>query len=502
MTEFNAYCCFIVCYFLSGFSGCISACPTGCMCTGEKPYFTSCIDRNLAEVPPDIPQRTEELYLKGNQIKALNEGAFRDLTSLRRLVFTYNRCESLEANAFVGLMDLIHLDLRWNNIASLPSYAFSGLQSLKTLELDFNDIQTIAESAFIDLNLTKLGLENNRKLVEIHSDAFRDSSLLNLYLFGSNLQSRSAEAFRSLKSSLQELSWQENQRPISFPVDQFQGFKFTRLKLESIGLRDFSFLKHVQADDISLMGNPVGPVDFSRFPSLYNLRSLYLEDTGFSHLEPEFFRDLSQLENLHLQNNGITTLAENLKSVFSKLTSLKFDGNPFHCNCELIWFKRWLASSEFKGDLTGVQCATPFSEEISSVEEERFECSAATMINITMNVTVRQEAMLTITCFAEGDPAPQIHWELPDGRLRSYSPVTNRTEKVVRKDFQKIAKLSDAGTYRCVAVNFLGNDSSVAVVNVLPYSGSPSLSVFASTYNLQLMMILLLSYFGMGVIFH
>lgn len=504
MTEFNPYCfCFMICYLVAALPGRVSACPTGCNCVDDEPYLTSCIDRNFAEIPSDIPLRTEELYLKGNRIKTLSEGAFRDLINLRRLVFTYNRLESVETNAFVGLENLIHLDLRWNNISSIPSFAFSGLASLKMLELDFNDIQTIAESAFDGLNLTKLGLENNRRLVEIHSDAFQDSSLLNLYLFGSNLQSRSAEAFRNLRSSLQEFSWQDNQQPISFPVDQFQGFKFTRLKLENIGLRDVAFLKHVKADDVSLMGNHIGPIDFSRFPSLYNVRSLHLEDTDFSHLEPGYFRDLSQLESLHLQNNGITTLAESMKAVFSKLKSLKFDGNPFHCNCELIWLRRWLTGSEFQGDVTGVQCSTPFSEELSSVDEERLECSAPSMINITKDVTVRQEATLTVTCFAKGDPAPQIHWELPDGRMKSYSPAFNRTETVLGKDFHKIAKLSDAGTYRCVATNLLGNDSSIAVVKVLPYSAASSTPPFStSSYNLQLTMILLLSYFIAGVAFY
>lgn len=499
MTELNAcFRCFVICYFLAILSGYVSACPTGCQCNNEAPYLTSCIDRNLADIPTDIPLQTEELYLKGNRIKTLSEGAFRDLVNLQRLVFTHNRLESLEANAFVGLTKLIHLDLRWNNLSSLPSFAFSGLDSLKMLELDFNDIQSVAESAFNGLNLTKLGLESNRKLVEIHPDAFKDSSLLNLFLYGSNLQSQSAEAFRELSSSLQELSWFNNQQPITLPANLFKDFKLVRLKLVSIGLKDVSFLKHVKADEVSLMGNPVGPIDFTRFPLLSSVRSLYLDDTNSSHIKLSHFNNLRQLENLHLESNGITTVPENMKSFFSRLKSLKFDGNPFHCNCELIWLKQWLGSAELKVDITGIQCSTPFFEDLSSVDEERLQCSAPSMVNITKDITVYQDATLTITCLAEGDPTPQIHWILPDGRLRPYGPTFNRTETIVRKDFQKNgARLSDAGIYRCVAMNLLGNDSSVAVVKVLPLAASSS----PSTYNLQ-QMVILLSHFVAGVIFY
>lgn len=491
--DFSVNSCFLVSFLLAAFTGCNNACPTGCHCVDEAPYLTSCIDQNFTEIPSGIPLYTKELYMKGNRIKTLSEGAFRDLISLQRLVFTHNKLESLEANAFIGLVDLIHLDLRSNNIASLPSYAFSGLPNLKILEMDFNDIETIAESAFKDLNLTKLGLENNRKLVEIHTDAFQDSSLINLYLFGSNLQSRSAEALRSLRSSLQELSWQKNQQPISFQEDLFQGFTLTRLNLENIGLRDASFLKHVRADGVSLAGNPIGPIDFSRFPLLYSVRSLHLEDTRFSHLEPGYFRNLSQLDSLHLQNNGITTLDENMKSVFSRIRSLKLDGNPFHCNCELIWFRRWLASPDFDG-VTGAACSTPFSEELRAVDEGKLECSAPRIINITTNDAV-QESMLTVTCIAEGDPAPDIHWELPDGRLKTYNPSYNRTETVVRRDIRKVAELSDAGTYNCVAVNLLGNDSSVAIVEILPFSSDPSsTSAAVSSRSIGLMMFMLFNH--------
>lgn len=460
-----------------------SDCPTGCQCGNEAPFLTSCIDKGLSEVPSGIPGNTEELYIKGNHIKMLQEGAFGDLGSLKRLVFTYNKLKTIESNAFIGLGQLLHLDLRWNELVLLQTHGFSGLFGLKKLDLDFNKIHSIAEWAFRDLNLTKLGLENNPYLTDMSPDAFQDSAISEVFIYGSNLSSSSVSAFRALKNSLQELYWQENQQPVILPVDTFEGFKFIKLNLDNNGISDASFVKHISTDDLSLVGNPIGPIDFSRYSLLHTVRALHLDSTNFSQFDQAYFSSLHQLEILHVQNNGITTISDGLKSIFSKLKSLKLEGNPLHCNCELIWLKDWLTLvSGSHVDVTGAECSTPFVNDVSSADAESMLCSVPRLINITSRVTVRYGSHLNITCTAEGDPTPQISWELPDGRIKTYPPSLNRTETVAQKTYQlKNAKWVDAGAYRCVAANLRGNDSAIVVVEVSSSSSTSSSSSFLLT---------------------
>lgn len=445
-----------------------SDCPIGCQCGDEAPFLASCIDKGLSEVPSGIPGTTEELYIKGNNIKILQEGTFGDLASLKRLVFTHNKLKTIESNAFVGLRELVHLDLRWNHLELLQIHGFSGLFSLKKLDLDFNAIHSIAESAFHDLNLTKLGLENNPNLTEMSPDAFKGSNISEVFIYGSNLSSRSVNAFRKLRRSLKELYWQENRQAVILPADIFEGFKFVKLNLDNNGISDASFLKHISTDDLSLVGNPIGPLDFSRYSLLHTVRALHLDSTNFSQFDQTYFYSLQQLEILHMQNNGITTIPESLKSIFSKLKSLKLEGNPLHCNCELIWFKQWLTRVSGSGvDVTGAVCSTPFVDDVSAADAESMKCSMPRLINITSRVAVQLGSHLNITCTAEGDPTPQIYWELPDGRIKTYPLSLNRTETVTQKTYQlKNAKGLDAGLYRCVAVNLGGNDSAIANVEV------------------------------------
>uniref|UniRef100_A0A336M078 CSON009074 protein n=1 Tax=Culicoides sonorensis TaxID=179676 RepID=A0A336M078_CULSO len=72
------------------------------------------------------------------------------------------------------------------------------------------------------------------------------------------------------------------------------------------------------------------------------LRSLHLDNNLIQCIHGSVFKELSELEILTLNNNSLSTIKEeNLKGL-AKLRTLRLSENPLHCNCDLIWFIKFL----------------------------------------------------------------------------------------------------------------------------------------------------------------
>ena len=77
-------------------------------------------------------------------------------------------------------------------------------------------------------------------------------------------------------------------------------------------------------------------------------------------------------------------------------------------------------------------------------------------------LTVNESTTASLLCSASGNPAPQITWSRENGVL-----PTNRT-KVTAEGLMQIddARLEDAGKYKCVAQNILGEKEEVTTLVV------------------------------------
>lgn len=452
-------------------------CPEGCRCIrrGEG-SVTACIKQNLTYIPLGIPDITEELYLKENQLRTLRQGSFAGLSQLRTLVMTKCNIERIDSNAFSGLRSLWMLDLRWNKIKELQSYTFSGLFQLNRLILDSNDIQIIHNFAFHGLNLTQLSLEKNPNLAEIAQKAFYGAKINKLFIYNATVSAKSTRSLIPLSASLHELKWQNNRVALEFPTNLFQGFTFRSLHLDNNGITHPGFLTHVYADEISLVGNRIGPVDFSHIQSMRRVRQLHLSSTRFSYIRGSFFKGLTHLTHLFLDDNGITMLPDDLKFTFQRLRRLSIAGNPLHCNCELLWLKLWLSSTTVT--VLGAHCATPQPVSLLSVPEESFRCKPPIMLNISRSVNISEENDLTLKCRATGDPPPALIWHRPTGQRSVTGYPPNRTVKmnigVLRVN---PVQPEDAGIYRCVARNPSGTVSRNVTVDVYRVYRSVSLGL-------------------------
>lgn len=103
-------------------------CPAPCECS-EAARTVKCVNRNLTEVPADLPPYVRNLFLTGNQLVVLPAGAFArgpPLAELAALNLSGSLLNRVEAGAFERLPSLRQLDLSHNPLANLSRFAFSG----------------------------------------------------------------------------------------------------------------------------------------------------------------------------------------------------------------------------------------------------------------------------------------------------------------------------------------------------------------------------------------
>ncbi|NXI51064.1 LRC3B protein, partial [Chloroceryle aenea] len=109
-----------------------AAFPKGCYPSEEEGLKTfRCSNAQLTEVPRDIPNDTNKLYLDSNRIPFLPRDAVRDLPLLLlELDLSHNVIGSIESGAFRGLAEHLHsLDLSSNRLVSVSKDTLSNLKA-------------------------------------------------------------------------------------------------------------------------------------------------------------------------------------------------------------------------------------------------------------------------------------------------------------------------------------------------------------------------------------
>jgi hypothetical protein len=438
----------------------VFACPEDCQCIGQQVY---CVRKSFTSIP-SLDASTLELYMHTHALHTIPNRAFVSTPNLRILELENCGIQSLEPGAFAGLNNLTKLNLKGNKIQMLRQGMFAGMEQINEISLESNDLRTIDEFTFDGLkNEVTLKLENNNRLETISPKAFKGSLIKEMYLFNSSLSSESLDSILPLQGILSVFYLSFNRIPLDIPHTLFKRFFLLTLNLAGNGITDVSFLHHVRADDISLEFNKVGTLNLSEFPSLKQTRILRLSHTASTNIDGSYFTGMDNLRQLYLSDNNISTLPESLIEVFGNLESITLARNPIHCNCEILWFYKWLPQNAHVVTEPPT-CQTPHVSVLASLDPDSLVCAAPA--SVTIKEKVEADGVVLI-CSANGDPAPRITWTLPDGRVQSSSQVQDLSVPQTEATYQADPH---GGIYTCAASNLAGNVSRE--IEVSPYASS------------------------------
>ena len=286
--------------------------------------ITSCIITNFPSTIKKINFLKDYLLEVPNFCSANKTSLLPNLT---HLILDNNLIMHIAKHSFDCLPSLRHLSLRQNNIQHIPSHTFSRLSRLLVLDLSEmkNGIHNTEENAFDIPSLSKLNFLGNGFKFYIPQLAQKAT-------------------FRRL-SNLQVLQLSGNFLPKWPDVakDLFGGLK----NLQTLRARNVRW---------NIVPNEL----FKLMPSLTKVA---LSQNGITNLNYSLFSEKSLIREMALDNNRIAHVGENTFTHEFWKSIKKFDlsGNPFVCDCNLLWFRDKLRKSniKFKNYPTSYQCLAP-----------------------------------------------------------------------------------------------------------------------------------------------
>ncbi|XP_063801232.1 leucine-rich repeat and fibronectin type-III domain-containing protein 4 [Pseudophryne corroboree] len=312
----------------------------------------------------------------------------------------------VEQEDFLNMTGLVDLTLSRNTIDNIQPFAFGDLESLRSLHLDGNRLTAIHEEALRGmLNLQHL-IINTNQLVKIPVATFDDFLL-----------------------SLEDLDLSYNNL-ISVPWEAIQNM--------------------VSLHTLNLDHNLIDYVMEGTFSELYKLSRLDMTSNRLHTLPPDSLFVRSQ--------TGVVS-----PTPYTSIIVLNFGGNPFHCNCELLWLRRLVREDDME------TCASPpplARRYFWSIPEEEFTCEPPLITRHTHQLWVLEGQRATLKCRAIGDPEPVIHWVSPDDKIM---PNSSRTASYRNGTLDiLVTTIRDDGAYTCIAINAAGESTAQVDLKMIP----------------------------------
>ncbi|XP_054830249.1 toll-like receptor 7 [Eublepharis macularius] len=294
------------------------------------------------------------LNLSGNAMSQTLDGTeFRSLSGLKYLDFSNNRVDLLYSNAFQELKELEILDLSDNKnyfqaegVTHMLNFT-SHLISLKKLIMNGNEISTSTDKGMASTSIKTLEFRKNRLDILWKSDTksftFKELKCLeNLDISDNSLSSLPDDLLEGLPPQLKQLNLSNNKLK-----------KFNWTKLQS--------LKNLENLDLS--SNQLTIVCSELSTCSRTLKKLTLRHNRIKKLANNFLRGVFQLRYLDLSFNKIRTIRDSSfpENVTNNLDKLFLNGNPFKCDCDIVWLAWWINRTNVTIPrlATDVTCAGP-----------------------------------------------------------------------------------------------------------------------------------------------
>ncbi|XP_046890562.1 immunoglobulin superfamily containing leucine-rich repeat protein 2 [Hypomesus transpacificus] len=215
---------------------------------------------------------------------------------------------------------------------------------------------------------------------------------------------------------------------------------------------------------------------------LYNLTALQLlkmNNNEMINLPKDAFASLKDLRSLRINHNKFTTIVQGTFTSLTSMSHLQIYNNPFTCSCSLEWLRDWIKETKTSvPEQDTILCEAPVELKGALVTKmPELDCQAPT-ITITHqpnieNTELYEGIMVILNCETNGNPKPEVSWEVKTGSEkfnfhvppiveRQDLPVNDKTTHSRFLVFQngtliipRVSKKED-GNYTCSAVNDVG----------------------------------------------
>lgn len=270
------------------------------------------------------------LNLNNNKLQGIPEDAFDGIGHLRQLRLEGNQISELPSNVLSTAKHTLDLlDLSGNKLTRVPSDVVSNAGNLMYLDLSENKISGLACLDFRNLpQLVELRLNDN-ELANIESLAFKNVPQLRYFYLQKNLLGDlDALNFVGTFPQLEVLDLSNNALTKVPTLESHQSIRQVRLDFNKIGVvesRAFSSNPTLQL--ISLQNNGITSLAEDSFHNLNQLTILLLENNLLGKLDGTVLKGSRRLQQLSLSNNSFEDLAD---GTFQFVPELKII-NLAHC---------------------------------------------------------------------------------------------------------------------------------------------------------------------------
>ena len=379
-----------------------NSCPGECDCAGR-------FQCEILSHWPVIPAIGDPTSVTTLQLTCVDGGSLGSLSGIEQFTsltsVTIKHCRNfnrIPEGVFAHAPKLTSVDLSDNAIRDVHVNGFVGLDLLETLTLDDNDITVLPPGTFHSLPRLKHLKANGNKVASLAADMFTNNN------------------------DLEDIDLSTNH-------------------LTKIETDQFARLTHLQS--LILTSNGIRTLA----PGCFNtasLREIYLTSNGIDYIDESMFH--GNLQKLYASSNRITGVPEALLQTLESLSELHLDGNPFHCNCEILALVNFIKKKPAGAD--EYKCATPFVGNLVDVDETTAKCSAPEVEPITWD-----DAGNRAVCQGSGDPAPTITWTVSgsDTPLVTVLPAHNKTVLQTEAALNRSA-WRDGSTHACRASTAYG----------------------------------------------
>ncbi|KAK3593117.1 hypothetical protein CHS0354_018245 [Potamilus streckersoni] len=274
--------------------------------------------RNLTDSVFTYQENLEELNISGNFIERLGKKAFTGLSKLYILALHHNKIHIVERECLQPLLALRVLYISYNAIEYLPS--FQGLINLQVLDLSHNNIKYLDNSTFLGASEIAVIFLNNNRIRTIRARAFRNLQRLRKLLI-------------------------ENNEIYLVEYDAFGDTRIIEMSLRNNNISDINVFRYnnfARLSKLDLSYNNIRlSISYDLFSTFEDIETLMISNNKIEGVSSRAFESLHNLQFLDLSYNEIRYLNENALKTSSRFTLLKLGGNPFTCDCNMQWIKKW-----------------------------------------------------------------------------------------------------------------------------------------------------------------